>query len=168
MLHNHSGLPSLTLFIHGFFSRYLFLCPYLKFLKSPFGHQNDLILVGDEEINHCLVLLQIATSTIKLIDTVYQARSFVAVTGTVQSPAVTPPELDKFQSEQRPSSLPVAPAAALPGNLTPSPTNHQPLGNQHLAADSLLQVMAIFLWTQSWIFLTQAVRMDSMIHQIWA
>lgn len=39
----------------------------------------------------------------------------------------------------------------------------QEVGNQHRAAASLLQAMSIFLRTQFQIFLTQAVRMNSMM-----
>ncbi|XP_008941264.1 PREDICTED: oxysterol-binding protein-related protein 9 isoform X2 [Merops nubicus] len=78
-----------------------------------------------ESIKHCIVLLQIAKSTINPVDAVYQPSPLEqSVTSTMPSQGVIPPEPAQLcKSEQRPSSLPVGPVVASLGNQTPTPNS---------------------------------------------
>uniref|UniRef100_A0A8C0BCE1 Oxysterol-binding protein n=1 Tax=Buteo japonicus TaxID=224669 RepID=A0A8C0BCE1_9AVES len=78
-----------------------------------------------ESIKHCIVLLQIAKSTINPVDAVYQPSPLEqSVISTMPSQAVIPPEPAQLcKSEQRPSSLPVGPVVASLGNQTPTPNS---------------------------------------------
>ncbi|XP_053928348.1 oxysterol-binding protein-related protein 9 isoform X4 [Cuculus canorus] len=78
-----------------------------------------------ESIKHCIVLLQIAKSTINPVDAVYQPSPLEqSVISTMPSQAVIPPEpVQLCKSEQRPSSLPVGPVVASLGNQTPTPNS---------------------------------------------
>ncbi|NWR14288.1 OSBL9 protein, partial [Emberiza fucata] len=78
-----------------------------------------------ESIKHCIVLLQIAKSTINPVDAVYQPSPLEpSGISTMPSQAVTLPEPAQLcKSEQRPSSLPVGPVVASLGNQTPTPNS---------------------------------------------
>ncbi|NXV74770.1 OSBL9 protein, partial [Atlantisia rogersi] len=78
-----------------------------------------------KSIKHCIVLLQIAKSTINPVDAVYQPSPLEqSVISTMPSQAVLPPEPAQLcKSEQRPSSLPVGPVVASLGNQTPTPNS---------------------------------------------
>ncbi|KGL92949.1 Oxysterol-binding protein-related protein 9, partial [Charadrius vociferus] len=78
-----------------------------------------------ESIKHCIVLLQIAKSTINPVDAVYQPSPLEpSAISTMPSQAVIPPEPAQLcKSEQRPSSLPVGPVVASLGNQTPTPNS---------------------------------------------
>ncbi|NXA48316.1 OSBL9 protein, partial [Nothocercus julius] len=78
-----------------------------------------------ESIKHCIVLLQIAKSTINPVDAVYQPSPLEpSVISTMPSQTVIPPEPAQLcKSEQRPSSLPVGPVVASLGNQTPTPNS---------------------------------------------
>uniref|UniRef100_A0A2K6GV17 Oxysterol-binding protein n=1 Tax=Propithecus coquereli TaxID=379532 RepID=A0A2K6GV17_PROCO len=79
-----------------------------------------------ESIKHCIVLLQIAKSTINPVDAVYQPSPLEPVViSTMPSQTVLPPEPAQLcKSEQRPSSLPVGPVLATLGHhQTPTPNS---------------------------------------------
>ncbi|NWY09235.1 OSBL9 protein, partial [Aphelocoma coerulescens] len=78
-----------------------------------------------ESIKHCIVLLQIAKSTINPVDAVYQPSPLEpSGISVMPSQAVTLPEPAQLcKSEQRPSSLPVGPVVASLGNQTPTPNS---------------------------------------------
>ncbi|KAF7244496.1 Oxysterol-binding protein-related protein 9 [Varanus komodoensis] len=78
-----------------------------------------------ESIKHCIVLLQIAKSTINPVDAIYQPSLLESsVISTMPTQTVLPPEPAQLcKSEQRPSSLPVGPVVALLGNQTPTPNS---------------------------------------------
>uniref|UniRef100_A0A8C2V1L1 Oxysterol-binding protein n=1 Tax=Chinchilla lanigera TaxID=34839 RepID=A0A8C2V1L1_CHILA len=78
-----------------------------------------------ESIKHCIVLLQIAKSTINPVDAIYQPSPLEPVISTMPSQTVLPPEPAQLcKSEQRPSSLPVGPVlAALGHHQTPTPNS---------------------------------------------
>eukprot|EP00069_Balaena_mysticetus_P011541 bmy_07156T0 len=85
-----------------------------------------------ESIKHCIVLLQIAKSTINPVDAIYQPSPLERVINTMPSQTVLPPEPAQLcKSEQHPSSLPVGPVLATLGHhqtLTPNSTGsgHSP------------------------------------------
>ncbi|XP_015267462.1 PREDICTED: oxysterol-binding protein-related protein 9 isoform X2 [Gekko japonicus] len=81
-----------------------------------------------ESIKHCIVLLQIAKSTINPVDAIYQPSPLEpSVISTMPTQTVLPPALEPAQlckSEQRPSSLAVGPVVTLLGNhQTPTPNS---------------------------------------------
>uniref|UniRef100_A0AAR2ILD2 Oxysterol-binding protein n=1 Tax=Pygocentrus nattereri TaxID=42514 RepID=A0AAR2ILD2_PYGNA len=81
-----------------------------------------------ESIKHCIVLLQIAKSTINPVDGVYQPSPLDAsVVSAIAMPTQTTLPTDGAQAckaEQRPSSLPVGPVVTLMGSLqTPTPNS---------------------------------------------
>ncbi|KAM5266244.1 oxysterol-binding protein-related protein 9 isoform 8-T8 [Hipposideros larvatus] len=78
-----------------------------------------------ESIKHCIVLLQIAKSTINPVDAIYQPSPLEPVINTMPSQTVLPPEPAQLcKSEQRPSSLPVGPVLATLGHhQTPTPNS---------------------------------------------
>ncbi|XP_019598343.1 oxysterol-binding protein-related protein 9 isoform X4 [Rhinolophus sinicus] len=77
-----------------------------------------------ESIKHCIVLLQIAKSTINPVDAIYQPCPLEPVINTMPSQTVLPPEPAQLcKSEQRPSSLPVGPVLATLGHQTPTPNS---------------------------------------------
>eukprot|EP00074_Homo_sapiens_P081568 XP_016855707.1 oxysterol-binding protein-related protein 9 isoform X5 [Homo sapiens] len=78
-----------------------------------------------ESIKHCIVLLQIAKSTINPVDAIYQPSPLEPVISTMPSQTVLPPEpVQLCKSEQRPSSLPVGPVLATLGHhQTPTPNS---------------------------------------------
>ncbi|EHB07518.1 Oxysterol-binding protein-related protein 9 [Heterocephalus glaber] len=78
-----------------------------------------------ESIKHCIVLLQIAKSTINPVDAIYQPSSLEPVIITIPSQTVLPPEPTQLcKSEQRPSSLSVGPVLATLGHhQTPTPNS---------------------------------------------
>nr|KAF6383090.1 oxysterol binding protein like 9 [Pipistrellus kuhlii] len=78
-----------------------------------------------ESIKHCIVLLQIAKSTINPVDAIYQPSPLEPVINTMPSQSVLPPESAQLcKSEQRPSSLPVGPVLATLGHhQTPTPNS---------------------------------------------
>ncbi|KAF6345255.1 oxysterol binding protein like 9 [Rhinolophus ferrumequinum] len=76
-----------------------------------------------ESIKHCIVLLQIAKSTINPVDAIYQPSPLEPVINTMPSQTVLPPEPQLCKSEQRPSSLPVGPVLATLGHQTPTPNS---------------------------------------------
>uniref|UniRef100_A0A8D1B6M0 Oxysterol-binding protein n=1 Tax=Sus scrofa TaxID=9823 RepID=A0A8D1B6M0_PIG len=78
-----------------------------------------------ESIKHCIVLLQIAKSTINPVDAIYQPSPLEPVISTMPSQTVLPPEPAQLcKSEQRPSSLPVGPVLATLGHhQTPTPNS---------------------------------------------
>ncbi|XP_078187848.1 oxysterol-binding protein-related protein 9 isoform X7 [Callithrix jacchus] len=78
-----------------------------------------------ESIKHCIVLLQIAKSTINPVDAIYQPSPLEPVVSTMPSQTVLPPEpVQLCKSEQRPSSLPVGPVLATLGpHQTPTPNS---------------------------------------------
>ncbi|CAH6790654.1 Osbpl9 [Phodopus roborovskii] len=78
-----------------------------------------------ESIKHCIVLLQIAKSTINPVDAIYQPSPLGPVISTMPSQTVLPPEPAQLcKSEQRPSSLPVGPVLATLGHhQTPTPNS---------------------------------------------
>ena len=116
-----------------------------------------------ESIKHCIVLLQIAKSTINPIDAIHQPSPLDPVINTMPSPTVLPPEPAQLcKSEQRPSSLPIGPVLATLGHQT----RHQivqAVGTHHLAAVSLLQAMPTCLQTQSQSPPILAVKTNSMM-----
>ncbi|XP_074987954.1 oxysterol-binding protein-related protein 9 isoform X4 [Caretta caretta] len=71
-----------------------------------------------ESIKHCIVLLQIAKSTINPVDAVYQPSPLEpTVITTMPTQTVLPPESSQLlKSEQRPSSLAVGPVVTSLGN----------------------------------------------------
>uniref|UniRef100_A0A8C8R906 Oxysterol-binding protein n=1 Tax=Pelusios castaneus TaxID=367368 RepID=A0A8C8R906_9SAUR len=84
-----------------------------------------------ESIKHCIVLLQIAKSTINPIGAVYQPCPLEpTVSATMPTQTVLPPEPAQLcKSEQRPSSLPVGPVVTTLGNhqiSTPNSTGSGP------------------------------------------
>uniref|UniRef100_A0A8D2D4P4 Oxysterol-binding protein n=1 Tax=Sciurus vulgaris TaxID=55149 RepID=A0A8D2D4P4_SCIVU len=81
-----------------------------------------------ESIKHCIVLLQIAKSTINPVDAIYQPSPLEPVISTMPSQTVLPPEPAQLcKSEQRPSSLPVGPVLATLGHhQTPTPNSTVP------------------------------------------
>ncbi|XP_006879730.1 PREDICTED: oxysterol-binding protein-related protein 9-like isoform X1 [Elephantulus edwardii] len=78
-----------------------------------------------ESIKHCIVLLQIAKSTINPVDAIYQPSPLEPVISTMPSQTVLPSEPAQLcKSEQRPSSLPVGPVLATLGHhQTPTPNS---------------------------------------------
>lgn len=77
-----------------------------------------------ESIKHCIVLLQIAKSTINPVDAIHQPSPLEPVINTMPSQTVLPPEPAQLcKSEQRPSSLPVGPVLATLGHQTPTPNS---------------------------------------------
>ncbi|XP_066500327.1 oxysterol-binding protein-related protein 9 isoform X3 [Hoplias malabaricus] len=81
-----------------------------------------------ESIKHCIVLLQIAKSTINPVDGVYQPNPLDAsVVSAIAMPTQTTLPTDGAQVckvEQRPSSLPVGPVVTVMGSLqTPTPNS---------------------------------------------
>nr|XP_044995166.1 oxysterol-binding protein-related protein 9 isoform X9 [Jaculus jaculus] len=78
-----------------------------------------------ESIKHCIVLLQIAKSTINPVDAIYQPSPLEPVVSAMPSQTVLPPEPAPLcKSEQRPSSLPVGPVLATLGHRqTPTPNS---------------------------------------------
>ncbi|XP_038615943.1 oxysterol-binding protein-related protein 9 isoform X4 [Tachyglossus aculeatus] len=90
-----------------------------------------------ESIKHCIVLLQIAKSTINPVDAIYQPGPLEPVISTMPTQTVLPPETAQLcKSEQRPSSLPVGPAVTPLGQLqTPTPGS---TGSGHSAPSSSL------------------------------
>ncbi|XP_057598054.1 oxysterol-binding protein-related protein 9-like [Hippopotamus amphibius kiboko] len=78
-----------------------------------------------ESIKHCIVLLQIAKSTINPVDAIYQPSPLEPVINTMPSQTVLPPEPAQLcKSEQPPSSLPVgAVLATLGHHQTPAPNS---------------------------------------------
>ncbi|KAM6218314.1 oxysterol-binding protein-related protein 9 isoform 2-T2 [Rhynchocyon petersi] len=78
-----------------------------------------------ESIKHCIVLLQIAKSTINPVDAIYQPSPLEPVISTMPSQTVLPSEPPQLcKSEQRPSSLPVGPVLATLGHhQTPTPNS---------------------------------------------
>ncbi|CAK7306301.1 Oxysterol-binding protein-related protein 9 [Vulpes lagopus] len=78
-----------------------------------------------ESIKHCIVLLQIAKSTINPVDAIYQPSPLEPVINTMPTQTVLPPEPAQLcKSEQRPSSLPVGPVLATLGHhQTPTPNS---------------------------------------------
>uniref|UniRef100_A0A8C3RVR7 Oxysterol-binding protein n=1 Tax=Chelydra serpentina TaxID=8475 RepID=A0A8C3RVR7_CHESE len=84
-----------------------------------------------ESIKHCIVLLQIAKSTINPVDAVYQPSPLEpTVITTMPTQTVLPPEpAQLLKSEQRPSSLAVGPVVTSLGNHqipTPNSTGSGP------------------------------------------
>ncbi|XP_004699489.1 oxysterol-binding protein-related protein 9 isoform X9 [Echinops telfairi] len=91
-----------------------------------------------ESIKHCIVLLQIAKSTINPVDAIYQPSPLEPVISTMPSQTVLPSEPAQLcsKSEQRPSSLPVGPVLATLGrHQTPTPNS---TGSGHSAPSSSL------------------------------
>ncbi|EHB16268.1 Oxysterol-binding protein-related protein 9 [Heterocephalus glaber] len=78
-----------------------------------------------ESIKHCIVLLQIAKSTINPVDAIYQTSSLDPVISTMPSQTVLLPEpVQLCKSEQRPASLPVGSVLATLGHhQTPTPNS---------------------------------------------
>ncbi|KAB0393647.1 hypothetical protein E2I00_000678 [Balaenoptera physalus] len=76
-----------------------------------------------ESIKHCIVLLQIAKSTINPVEAIYQPSPLERVINTMPSQTVLPPEPAQLcKSEQHPSPLPVGPVLATLGHhQTPTP-----------------------------------------------
>ncbi|XP_064415871.1 oxysterol-binding protein-related protein 9 isoform X5 [Latimeria chalumnae] len=79
-----------------------------------------------ESIKHCIVLLQIAKSTINPVDGIYQPSSLESsVISTMPTQTVLPPDASQLcKAEQRPSSLPVGPGVTSVGShQTPTPNS---------------------------------------------
>ncbi|XP_020843409.1 oxysterol-binding protein-related protein 9 isoform X4 [Phascolarctos cinereus] len=78
-----------------------------------------------ESIKHCIVLLQIAKSTINPIDAIYQPNPLEPVISTMPTQTVLPTESSPLcKSEPRPSSLPVGPGVtSLVHPQTPTPNS---------------------------------------------
>ncbi|EHB09895.1 Oxysterol-binding protein-related protein 9 [Heterocephalus glaber] len=75
-----------------------------------------------ESIKHCIVLLQIAKSTINPVDPIYQPSSLEPMISTIASQTVLPPEPAQLcKSEQRPSSLPPGSGHSPPSRSLTSP-----------------------------------------------
>ncbi|XP_003340121.1 oxysterol-binding protein-related protein 9 isoform X10 [Monodelphis domestica] len=90
-----------------------------------------------ESIKHCIVLLQIAKSTINPVDAIYQPNPLEPVVSTMPTQTAFPPEpAPMCKSEPRPSSLPVGPVVASLGHpQTPTPNS---TGSGHSAPSSSL------------------------------
>ncbi|XP_068949116.1 oxysterol-binding protein-related protein 9 isoform X11 [Petaurus breviceps papuanus] len=90
-----------------------------------------------ESIKHCIVLLQIAKSTINPVDAIYQPNPLEPVISTMPTQTVLPPESAPLcKSEPRPSSLPVGPGVTSLGHpQTPTPNS---TGSGHSAPSSSL------------------------------
>ncbi|XP_051855668.1 oxysterol-binding protein-related protein 9 isoform X4 [Antechinus flavipes] len=90
-----------------------------------------------ESIKHCIVLLQIAKSTINPVDAIYQPNPLEPVISTMPTQTVLPTESDpSCKSEPRPSSLPVGPGVTALGHpQTPTPNS---TGSGHSAPSSSL------------------------------
>ncbi|XP_062411273.1 oxysterol-binding protein-related protein 9 isoform X2 [Sardina pilchardus] len=79
-----------------------------------------------ESIKHCIVLLQIAKSTINPVDGIYQPSPLDSdVVNAMPTQTTLPADgAQMCKSEQRPSSLPVGPVATVMGSLqTPTPNS---------------------------------------------
>uniref|UniRef100_A0A8D0QKY1 Oxysterol-binding protein n=1 Tax=Sus scrofa TaxID=9823 RepID=A0A8D0QKY1_PIG len=102
---------------------------YLQILIEQLKVWHSIIYGTDinmvESIKHCIVLLQIAKSTINPVDAIYQPSPLEPVINTMPSQTVLPPEPAQLcKSEQRPSSLPVGPVLATLGHhQTPTPNS---------------------------------------------
>uniref|UniRef100_A0A5G2QZ49 Oxysterol-binding protein n=1 Tax=Sus scrofa TaxID=9823 RepID=A0A5G2QZ49_PIG len=102
---------------------------YLQILIEQLKVWHSIIYGTDinmvESIKHCIVLLQIAKSTINPVDAIYQPSPLEPVISTMPSQTVLPPEPAQLcKSEQRPSSLPVGPVLATLGHhQTPTPNS---------------------------------------------
>ncbi|XP_077463278.1 oxysterol-binding protein-related protein 9 isoform X2 [Stigmatopora argus] len=99
-----------------------------------------------ESIKHCIVLLQIAKSTINPVDGIYQPSLDTPVDNTTMPTQTTLP-MDTSQvckSDQRPSTLPVGPVVTVMGSLqtpTPNSTGSGPSGpNSGVTSPSLIQL----------------------------
>ncbi|XP_027694056.1 oxysterol-binding protein-related protein 9 isoform X2 [Vombatus ursinus] len=90
-----------------------------------------------ESIKHCIVLLQIAKSTINPVDAIYQPNPLEPVISTMPTQTVLPTESAPLcKSEPRPSSLPVGPGVTSLGHpQTPTPNS---TGSGHSAPSSSL------------------------------
>ncbi|KAF7487191.1 Hypothetical predicted protein [Marmota monax] len=70
-----------------------------------------------KSIKYCMVLLQIAKTTVNPVDAIYQPSPLEPVISTMPSQTVLPPEPAQFcKSEQRLSSLPIEPELATLGH----------------------------------------------------
>uniref|UniRef100_A0A8C6T5Y6 Oxysterol-binding protein n=1 Tax=Neogobius melanostomus TaxID=47308 RepID=A0A8C6T5Y6_9GOBI len=78
-----------------------------------------------ESIKHCIVLLQIAKSTINPVDGIYQPSLDAPVVNTMPTQATLPSDASQVcKSDQRPSTLPVGPVVTVMGSLqTPTPNS---------------------------------------------
>ncbi|XP_033992062.1 oxysterol-binding protein-related protein 9 isoform X2 [Trematomus bernacchii] len=85
-----------------------------------------------ESIKHCIVLLQIAKSTINPVDGIFQPTLDTPVDdGTMPTQNTLPTDSQVCRSDQRPSSLPVGPVVTVMGSLqtpTPNSTGSVPSG----------------------------------------
>uniref|UniRef100_A0A3B5QV96 Oxysterol-binding protein n=1 Tax=Xiphophorus maculatus TaxID=8083 RepID=A0A3B5QV96_XIPMA len=85
-----------------------------------------------ESIKHCIVLLQIAKSTINPVDGIYQPPLDPVVNTTMPTQTTLPIDASQVcKSDQRPSTLPVGPVVTVMGSLqtpTPNSTGSGPSG----------------------------------------
>ncbi|PWA20833.1 hypothetical protein CCH79_00007159 [Gambusia affinis] len=85
-----------------------------------------------ESIKHCIVLLQIAKSTINPVDGIYQPPLDLVVNTTMPTQTTLPIDASQVcTSDQRPSTLPVGPVVTVMGSLqtpTPNSTGSGPSG----------------------------------------
>ncbi|XP_072505541.1 oxysterol-binding protein-related protein 9 isoform X9 [Notamacropus eugenii] len=90
-----------------------------------------------ESIKHCIVLLQIAKSTINPVDAIYQPNPLEPAISAMPTQTVLPAESAPLcKSEPRPSSLPVGPGVTSLGHpQTPTPNS---TGSGHSAPSSSL------------------------------
>ncbi|XP_061540802.1 oxysterol-binding protein-related protein 9 isoform X3 [Phycodurus eques] len=100
-----------------------------------------------ESIKHCIVLLQIAKSTINPVDGIYQPPLDTPVANTTMPTQTTLPTgschtSQVCKSDQRPSTLPVGPVVTVMGSLqtpTPNSTGSGPSGpNSGITSPSLI------------------------------
>ncbi|XP_033847937.1 oxysterol-binding protein-related protein 9 isoform X2 [Periophthalmus magnuspinnatus] len=77
-----------------------------------------------ESIKHCIVLLQIAKSTINPVDGIYQPPLDAPVVNTTMpTQATLPSDAQVCKSDQRPSTLPVGPVTVMGSLQTPTPNS---------------------------------------------
>ncbi|XP_077573049.1 oxysterol-binding protein-related protein 9 isoform X2 [Stigmatopora nigra] len=99
-----------------------------------------------ESIKHCIVLLQIAKSTINPVDGIYQPSLDTPVdNNTMPTQTTLPTDTSQVcKSDQRPSTLPVGPVVTVMGSLqtpTPNSTGSGPSGpNSGVTSPSLIQI----------------------------
>ncbi|XP_072295617.1 oxysterol-binding protein-related protein 9 isoform X2 [Eucyclogobius newberryi] len=77
-----------------------------------------------ESIKHCIVLLQIAKSTINPVDGLYQPLLDAPIVNTTMpTQATLPSDAQVCKSDQRPSTLPVGPVTVMGSLQTPTPNS---------------------------------------------
>uniref|UniRef100_A0A3B3YQ30 Oxysterol-binding protein n=1 Tax=Poecilia mexicana TaxID=48701 RepID=A0A3B3YQ30_9TELE len=109
------------------------LIDQLKFLSNGFlFFFSSLFQSMVESIKHCIVLLQIAKSTINPVDGIYQPPLDPVVNTTMPTQTTLPTDASQVcKSDQRPSTLPVGPVVTVMGSLqtpTPNSTGSGPSG----------------------------------------